>query len=92
LANFDLIAITVRLWETSKYNELLALYEKTHQYLSVDKNLFLSLPVGWYTNDLPSTPLEVVFKVIGIFLGAFFIAIGSQYVFNLTKKQYKPAK
>jgi hypothetical protein len=91
-SNFDVINITVRLWETSKYTELLALYEKTGQTLTVSQNLFLRLPVGWYSDNLPSTLTEWILKVAGILLGAFFIALGSQYVFNLTKKQYKPAK
>jgi len=87
VANFDLINITVRLWETSKYSELKAL----EQAVTINPTLFTRLPVGWYSDNLPSTPAEWVIKIAGICLGAFFIAIGSQYVFNLTKKQYKPA-
>ena len=92
VANFDLINITVRLWETSKYSELLALYDKAQLAPLVDKNLFLMLPVGWYSDSLPSTLAAWAIKIAGICLGAFFIAIGSQYVFNLTKKQYKPTE
>jgi hypothetical protein len=87
VANFDLINITVRLWETAKYSELKAL----GQTVSIDPQLFIRLPVGWYLDYLPSTPTEWIIKITGIGLGAFFIAVGSQYVFNLTKKQYKPA-
>jgi len=87
LANFDLVSITVRLWETSKYTELKAL----ELPVKIDPTLFTRLPVGWYSDHLPATPAEWVIKIAGICLGAFFIAIGSQYVFNLTKKQYKPA-
>jgi len=92
LANFDVINITVRLWETSKYTELLALYEKTGQTLKIDPNLYTMLPVGWYINNLPATFIELMLKIIGIFLGAFFIAIGSQYTYNLFKKQYQPSE
>jgi len=90
LANFDVISITVRLWETSKYGELLALFEKTGQTLTIDPKLITMLPVGWYANDIPSTLVEWVLKFTGLYLGAFFIAIGSQYIYNLFKKQYQP--
>jgi hypothetical protein len=92
VANFDVINITVRLWETSKYAELLELTQKTGQTITINSNLITMLPVGWYGNSLPSTPLAWLLKVIGLYLGAFFIAIGSQYVYNLTKKQYRPSK
>ena len=87
VANFDLVNITVRLWETSKYSELKALGQNP----TFDPILFTRLPVGWYSDYLPSTSTEWVIKIAGICLGAFFIAIGSQYVFNLTRTQYKPA-
>jgi hypothetical protein len=86
--NFDLVNITVRLWETSKYSELKALGLNP----VVNQALFTRLPVGWYSDNLPSSWTDLAIKIAGIFLGAFFIAIGSQYVFNLMKKQYKPAK
>jgi hypothetical protein len=92
VANFDVISITVRLWETSKYTELLTLAEKTNQTVQIDTNLITMLPVGWYLHYLPSTPTGWVLKIIGLYIGAFFIALGSQYIFNLTKKQYQPAK
>ena len=87
VSNFDLVNITVRLWETSKYSELKALGKNP----TFDPTLFTRLPVGWYSDYLPSTLAEWTIKIAGLCLGAFFIAIGSQYVFNLTKKQYKPA-
>lgn len=92
VANFDVISITVRLWETSKYTELLNLAEKTKQAVQIDPNLITMLPVGWYSNYLPHTPVEWLLKVVGLYMGAFFIAIGSQYVYNLTKRQYRPSK
>ncbi len=91
-ANFDVINITVRLWETSKYTELLDLAEKTKQVIQVDPKLITMLPVGWYSSNLPHTAIEWLLKLVGLYLGAFFIALGSQYVYNLTKKQYRPAK
>jgi len=92
VANFDVIDITVRLWETSKYTELLALAEKTKQAVQVDPNLISMLPVGWYRGNLPNSSIEWLLKIVGLYLGAFFIAAGSQYVYNLTKKQYRPSK
>jgi hypothetical protein len=92
VANFDVISITVRLWETSKYTELLTLVEKTGQTVKIDTNLITMLPVGWYSSYLPSSLTQWLLKGVGIYLGAFFIAIGSQYVFNLSKKQYRPSK
>jgi hypothetical protein len=92
VANFDVISITVRLWETSKYTELLALVAQTKQIVNIDTNLITMLPVGWYSSYLPSTPTQWLLKTFGIYLGAFFISIGSQYIYNLTKKQYQPSK
>lgn len=91
-ANFDVISITVRLWTTSKQAEIVALYEITKQKILIERTLFETLPVGWHGINIPSTPFEWALKALGICLGAFFIALGSQYVYNLTKKQYKPAK
>lgn len=92
-ANFDVINITVRLWETSKYAEVVNLFEKTGQsYGEIDPNFITVLPVGWYSTNLPNTPIGWLIKLIGLYLGAFFIAVGSQYVYNLTKKQYRPSK
>jgi hypothetical protein len=92
VANFDVISITVRLWETSKYSELLALAAKTNQPLNIDTNLITMLPVGWYVHYLPATLLGWLLKAAGIYLGTFFISIGSQYAYNLTTKQYRPSK
>ncbi|KAF0108586.1 MAG: Uncharacterized protein FD146_472 [Anaerolineaceae bacterium] len=92
VANFDVISITLRLWETSKYTELLALAKETGDKVTIDPNTITMLPVGWYSNELPSTLTEWLLKIVGIYLGAFFIAIGSQYIYNLTKKQYRPAE
>jgi hypothetical protein len=92
VANFDVINITVRLWETSKYTELLNLAEKTKQTVQIDPNLITMLPVGWYSSNLPHTPIGWLLKLVGLYLGAFFIALGSQYVYNLMKKQYRPSK
>ena len=92
MANFDVINITVRLWETSKYAELLNLAEKTGQTLQIDTNRITTLPVGWYSGNVPDTTTGWLLKVVGLYLGAFFIAVGSQYVFNLSKRQYRPAK
>lgn len=86
VANFDVIDITVRLWTTSKYPELQAL-NQTPQF---DINQFIMLPVGWYSNYLPSNLTEWILKIVGIYLGAFFIAIGSQFAYNLAKGQYQP--
>jgi hypothetical protein len=80
------------LWETSKYTELLTLAEKTKQTVQIDTNLITMLPVGWYSSLLPSNLIEWLLKATGIYLGALFIALGSQYVYNLTKKQYRPSK
>ena len=92
LGNFDVINMTVRLWGTSKDSELLPLLAKTGQSLQIDTNLYRMLPVGWYAGYLPSTLLEWLLKIVGLYLGAFFIAVGSQYTFNLWKGQYRPSK
>jgi len=83
LTNFDLINMTARLWEISKYNDLLALTEKTGQIIQINTELFTKLPVGWYSINTPSTLTEWLIKIVGIYLGAFFIAIGSQFAHNL---------
>jgi hypothetical protein len=92
VANFDVINITVRLWETSKYGELLDLVGKTGQTIQLDTSQITRLPVGWYIDNLPSGLAAWLLKVIGLFLGAFFVALGSQYVYNLFRRQYQPAK
>jgi hypothetical protein len=92
VANFDVINITVRLWETSKYAELLNLTEKTGQTLQIDILSITKLPVGWYIHDLPGSSAGWLLKIVGLGLGAFFIALGSQYVFNLFRRQYRPTK
>ena len=92
VSNFDVINMTARLWETSKYAELLDLAEKTGQNVPIDTNLITMLPVGWYSGYLPSTPAQWLLKVAGIYLGAFLIAFGSQYAYNLSKKQYQPSE
>ena len=92
-ANFDVINITVRLWETSKYAEVLPLVEKTKQAMEpVDIKQFTTLPVGWHIQDVPSSLPELIIKLVGLYLGAYFIVIGSQYAYNLIKKQYQPSK
>lgn len=92
VANFDVINITVRLWETSKYAELVNLTEKTGQTIQLDINNITKLPVSWYIQDLPHSGPVWLLKIVGLCLGAFFIALGSQYVFNLFRRQYRPAK
>lgn len=92
-ANFDVINITVRLWETSKYAEIVSLFEITGQsYKEIDPNFITVLPVGWYSANLPDTPVGWLIKIVGLYLGAFFIAVGSQYIYNLSKRQYRPSK
>ena len=92
-ANFDVINITVRLWEASKYTEVVNLFEKTGQpYGEIDPDFITALPVGWFSANIPDTPIGWVIKFVGLFLGAFFLAIGSQYVFNLWTSQYRPSK
>jgi hypothetical protein len=86
LTNFDLINMTARLWETSKYNDLLALAEKTGQIIEINTDLFTKLPVGWYSINTPSTLIEWLIKIAGIYLGAFFISIGSQFAHSLLNK------
>lgn len=85
ITNFDPINMTTRLWETSKYNELISLIEKAETIKKlfeneIDISLFTTLPLGWYSINTPSTILGWTIKVIGICLGGVFIAIGSQYV------------
>jgi hypothetical protein len=92
VTNFDVINITVRLWETSKYAELLSLTEKTGQTFKIDIDSIKRLPVGWYIQDFPHTGAELLLKIVGLCLGAFFIALGAQYVFNLFRRQYRPAE
>jgi hypothetical protein len=99
VANFDVIEITSRLWTTSKYIEELDLLEKLHQlqgwtplYEQPDLNLIKTLPVGWHTELLSSEPVYWLLKGLGIYLGTYFIALGSQYAFNLTRRQYKPSQ
>ena len=92
-ANFDVINMTVRLWEASKYTEVVNLFEKTGQpYVEIDPDFITALPIGWFSANLPDTPIGWVIKFVGLFLGAFFIAIGSQYVYNLWRSQYRPSK
>ena len=93
IANFDVISIISRLWEASKYTELLTLAEKSGQMIPpVDMNTVTMLPVGWYFDYFPVTPTQWLLKALGIYLGTYFIIIGSQYAYNLSKGQYKPAK
>jgi hypothetical protein len=86
VTNFDLINMTARLWETSKYNDLIALAEKTGQMIPIDTDLFTMLPVGWYSINTPSTVPEWIIKIVGIYLGAFFIAVGSQIAHSFMRK------
>jgi hypothetical protein len=93
IANFDVIEITSRLWTTSKYIEILNVVEKTKQtYDLPDLNLIKTLPVGWHMELLPKDPVHWLLKGLGLYLGALFIVVGSQYAFNLTKRQYKSSQ
>jgi hypothetical protein len=49
-------------------------------------------PVGWFRSNLSATLPEWMLKVVSSSLGAFLIAAGSQYVYNLSKGQYRPAR
>lgn len=97
VANFDVLDLTTRLWMTSKVPEWLAIVNAAPDQFkpNLDSNLqalIMTPPVGWEPALLPSTFIEWILKPVGLLLGGFFIAFGSKYIYNLTKRQYIPSK
>ncbi len=53
---------------------------------NVDKLSALSLPIGWTTNNIPTTANGWVAKIIGILLSGMAAAQGAPYWFDLMRK------
>lgn len=91
--NFDILSMTSHLWRMSLIKDFIGLSETAKQALQpIEIEIYTQLPLGWSQGNMPLYPADWVVKIAGFYASGFLIAIGSQYSYDLLKRQIKTTK
>lgn len=93
--NFDILSMTSHLWQMSLIKDYAGISETTSQEVQqTNLQAYIQLPLGWSKENTPAeNDLAGMFvKFMGIYASGFLIAIGSQYSYDILRRQIKTVK